>query len=124
MRLFRRRDGTKGWPTSANQASSMHLWWDMDVGGPVVAASVTLTVVDPPRWTDLCFWALQASFADRGGGRGGAHLGLQWYARHPGSTAVNFGGYANRGGELRGSQSMLPSATGNPNTRDYSWVPG
>ena len=44
--------------------------------------------------------------------------------RHPGSTAVNWGGYRASGQELHGSDSALRSATGNPNTRDFSWSPG
>jgi hypothetical protein len=115
--------GLSGRPTSSNGASSMHLWWDGHAD-EVVAASVTLTVVERPPWDDLCFWALQASFTDSTRSYGAAHLGLQWYSRHPGSTAVNFGGYRDGGGELSGSESRLPSATGNPNTRDFSWEPG
>ena len=37
---------------------------------------------------------------------------------------MNWGGYHPAGGELDGSPSALPSATGNPNTRDLAWVPG
>jgi hypothetical protein len=73
---------------------------------------------------ELHFWALQASFVAGGRRYGAGHLGLQWYPRHPGSTAVNWGGYAQGGGELEGSASALPSATGNPNTRDFAWEPG
>lgn len=102
----------------------MHLWWDIRVDQPVVAAEVTLTVTTPPPWPDLCFWALQASFTDATRSFGAAHLGLQWYSPHPGATAVNFGGYRDGGGELAGSASPLPSATGNPNTRDLAWEPG
>jgi hypothetical protein len=36
---------------------------------------------------------------------------------------VNWGGYAPAGGELDGSISALPSALGNPNTRDMVWEP-
>lgn len=91
--------------------------------------SVTLEVVEPPRVPSLYFWALQVDVArtplplgtpDR---VGGAHLGLQWHPSHPGSTAVNWGGYAHSGGELDGSASELPSATANPNTRDLPWRP-
>ena len=102
----------------------MHLWWDVRVDEPVVAAEVTLTIDAPPLWPDLCFWALQASFTDVTRSFGAAHLGLQWYSPHPGSTAVNFGGYRDGGGELAGSVSPLPSATGNPNTRDFAWDAG
>ncbi len=60
-----------------------------------------------------------------GAGRrhGGAHLGLQWHAPHPGSRAVNWGGYAPGGGILPGSESALPSGSGNANTRDLWWEP-
>jgi hypothetical protein len=61
------------------------------------------------------------SFVDAGRTTGGAHLGLQWYDRHPGGTAVNWGGYRTGSGELDGEASRLPSATGNPNTRDFPW---
>ena len=37
---------------------------------------------------------------------------------------MNWGGYHAGGGELTGTASGLPSATGNVNTRDYPWVPG
>jgi hypothetical protein len=86
---------------------------------------VTLLVEAAPPVSDLYFWALQASFTD-GANRhhGGGHLGLQWYRPHPGSRAVNWGGYGPDGGILDGSTSPLPSATGNPNTRDLWWDPG
>lgn len=119
-------DGTAGRPPSGNGASSCHLFWEVPHGtAPIVAVSVTLEVVDPPRTDDLVFWALQASFADPAGrAGGGAHLGLQWYSSHPGHTAVNWGGYASGAGELTGSRSDLPSAPGNANTRDFPWRPG
>jgi hypothetical protein len=114
---------TAGFPTSSNRASSMHLHWE-PAPRPVDRISVVLEVVEPPVVPHLYFWALQASFVDDAGRRiGGAHLGLQWYDRHPGSTAVNWGGYRDGAGELDGERSALPSATGNPNTRDYAWVP-
>jgi len=115
---------TTGFPTSSNRASSFHLRWDgLPVRERIVAVSATLTVVVPPVVPELHFWALQASFVDGGRRFGAGHLGLQWYPRHPGSTAVNWGGYAQGGGELEGSASALPSATGNPNTRDLPWEP-
>jgi hypothetical protein len=117
-----RWDGTVGRPRSANGASSFHLAWDAPTG-PWVGANVVLEVHDPPTVPALYFWALQVSFEDRGRAAGGAHLGLQWYPPHPGSTAVNWGGYAPDGRELEGSNSLLPSATGNPNTRDFGWRP-
>jgi hypothetical protein len=116
-------DGTNGSPRSANGASSFHLFWDVPAG-EWVAVEVILEVVVGPAVPDLFFWALQASFTDRGRSGGGAHLGLQWYPPHPGSTAVNWGGYRAGGGELDGSVSSLPSATGNVNTRDLAWVAG
>ena len=115
-----------GYPASPNRASSLHLHWELPAGaGDVVAASATLTVEAAPVVPDLYFWALQASFVDEAGSRrGGAHLGLQWYRQHPGSRAVNWGGYGPDGRILDGSASPLPSATGNPNTRDLWWEPG
>ncbi|MDX6234715.1 MAG: hypothetical protein QOH68_3833 [Nocardioidaceae bacterium] len=83
-----------------------------------------LEIVRPPVVPHLYFWALQASMVDGHRVVGGAHLGLQWHAGHPGSTAVNWGGYAASGGELGGEPSLLPSATGNSNTRDFHWAPG
>lgn len=119
-------DGTRGRPRSANGASSSHLVW-LVPDGPWVEAEAVLEVVEVPSVPALVFWALQASFADppSAGGRrhGGGHLGLQWYPAHPGSTAVNWGGYDAGGRELPGSPSALPSATGNPNTRDLPWRP-
>jgi hypothetical protein len=123
MRIkWRGGERTAGYPTSSNRASSMHLRWDPPPP-PTDAVAVTLEIVEPPVVPELYFWALQVSFLDGGRRVGGAHLGLQWYARHPGSTAVNWGGYRDRGGELDGEASTLPSATGNPNTRDFAWQP-
>jgi hypothetical protein len=115
-----------GYPTSSNRASSLHLRWELPPNpGALVAASVALVVEAEPLVPDLYFWALQASFTD-GAGRhhGGGHLGLQWHRQHPGSRAVNWGGYGPGGQVLEGSASPLPSATGNPNTRDLWWEPG
>ncbi|MCU0267657.1 MAG: hypothetical protein MUF83_03310 [Acidimicrobiales bacterium] len=116
-------DGTRGRPPSGNGASSFHLVWQAGAG-PFDAVEVTLTVDEVPPVRDLHFWALQVSFEDRGRRAGGAHLGLQWYQRHPGHTAVNWGGYRQGGGELAGSASALPSAPANVNTRDFAWEPG
>ena len=115
-----------GYPTSSNRASSLHLQWELPAGtGPVVGASVVLTVETEPPVPELYFWALQASFVDGAGRRhGGGHLGLQWHEPHPGSRAANWGGYGPSGRVLDGSASPLPSATGNPNTRDLWWEPG
>lgn len=119
-----RWDGTAGRPRSSNGASSLHLDWDIPeapADDPWVAAEAVLEVRSPPEVLSLYFWALQASFADRGRHGGAGHLGLQWYPAHPGSTAVNWGGYGADGRELLGSASPLPSVTGNPNTRDFDW---
>jgi len=117
------RERTTGFPTSSNRASSMHLHWDPSPP-PSLEIAATLEIVEPPVVSHLYFWALQASFVTVDGRRvGGAHLGLQWYDRHPGSTAVNWGGYRDGAGELDGEESSLPSSTGNPNTRDFAWRP-
>lgn len=117
----RRRD--HGEPRSANSASSMHLWWQLP--GRLLEVAATLEVLVPPAVPRLYFWALQVGFDDGRRHRGAAHLGLQAHPSHPGGTAVNWGGYraaADSGGELAGSTSPLPSATGNVNTRDFPWV--
>jgi hypothetical protein len=114
---------TTGRPPSANGASSLHLRWHTT--GEFRSASVTLEVLEAPVVPRLYFWALQVDLCDaaeRPGG--GAHLGLQWHPSHPGSTAVNWGGYRPGGGELDGSPSALRSATSNPNTRDLAWSEG
>ena len=113
------RGRTSGMPSSANGASSLHAWWDL--AGPLREVAVTLEVLVPPAVSWLYFWALQVSFVDRGRRTGGGHLGLQAAPWHPGGTAVNWGGYADAGGELDGSGSSLPSAVANPNTRDFAW---
>jgi len=118
-----RWDGTSGRPRSANGASSLHLGWPAP-DGPWVTAEVTLEVLEAPSIPKLYFWAMQVSFTDRGRRGGAGHIGLQHHAHHPGSTALNWGGYTSAGGELSGSDSSLPSAAGNVNTRDYSWSPG
>ena len=100
----------------------MHLHWDQATPAGLEVAA-TLEIVEPPVVSSLYFWALQVSFVDRGRRVGGAHLGLQWHEGHPGGTAVNWGGYRDGAGELDGEASLLPSATGNRNTRDYSWRP-
>lgn len=123
LRWLRPRPRTTGRPTSANGASSFHLWWGPPVDRPLVAVEATLEVLDEPVVPSLYFWALQVSFQAGALRTGGAHLGLQWYPRHPRSRAVNFGGYRAGGGLLAGSPSPLPSATGNENTRDLGWEP-
>ena len=106
MRDRLRWDGTTGPPRSSNAASSFHLQWV--VGAPPagrswVSVEAVLEVLVPPAVPALSFWALQASFADRGRHHGAGHLGLQWYPPHPDSTAVNWGGYDAGGHELSGS---------------------
>jgi hypothetical protein len=118
----RRRARIRGEPRSANGASSLHLWWELP--GAYREVAVTLEILLPPTVPRLYFWALQVSFTDGRRVAGGAHLGLQSHPRHPGGTAVNWGGYRSGGGELEGSVSSLPSALDNRNTRDYPWVPG
>lgn len=113
---------TEGVPTSSNRASSLHLGWGATAAATGV--SVTLEILEPPVVPRLYFWALQADMAGAAGRAGGAHLGLQWHPGHPGSTAINWGGYRASGQELHGSDSALRSATANPNTRDLAWSPG
>jgi hypothetical protein len=111
----------RGYPTSSNRASSFHLHWlPREVLSEV---AVTLEIAVKPAVADLFFWALQASFTGPAGISGGAHLGLQWHPSYPGSRAVNWGGYAKDGSILEGTDSPLPSALGNVNTRDYRWDP-
>jgi hypothetical protein len=115
-----RRTRTRGFPPSGNGASSFHLRWQLPAGaGHLVEAAVTLEVTQPPVVEHLYFWALQVGFP----GVGGAHLGLQWNRAFPGYGAVNWGGYAVDGSLLHGTESPLPSAPGDPNTRDYLWQP-
>jgi hypothetical protein len=121
----RERERISGEPTSANGASSLHLFWEVPPL-PYVAAAVTLEVLQPPVVRRLYFWALQVSFLREERHRGGAHLGLQWNPGFPGSTAANWGGYAPQevGGLLSGSVSELPSTRHDLNTRDLAWVAG
>jgi len=84
--------------------------------------SVTLEVDRRPDLDRLVFFALQVAFVKPGGG--GAHLGLQHHPGFPGRSAVNWGGYDPHGGMLDGSQSSLPSAQDDPNTRDFLWESG
>lgn len=89
----------------------------------VIAASATLEVLAPPTVDELYFWALQVSFEGRQGRTGGAHLGLQHHPGYPNGTAANWGGYDDVvGGELSGTESALPSALGNANTRTFRWA--
>jgi hypothetical protein len=91
---------------------------------PLREVEATLEILVPPVVGRLYFWALQVSFASNRRLQGGAHLGLQWNPKFPGSTAVNWGGYATGGGGtrlLRGTPSRLPSSRGDRNTRDFDW---
>lgn len=91
-------------------------------------ALATLEVLEAPVAPRLYFWALQASFVSAAGRRfGTAHTGLQWNPRHPGSRAVNWGGYAQASdvtSVLDGSVSALPGIPGDANTRNFDWQPG
>ncbi len=123
QRILRLGERTSGFPPSANGASSFHLLWDLP--GAFRSVEVDLEVLVAPAVPQLYFWALQVDFADDSGQHlGGAHLGLQWHPGHPGSTAVNWGGYDRLGRVLAGSESALPSAVGNENTRDLAWRAG
>lgn len=86
--------------------------------------SATLEITSPPRIDELYFFALQATFTDRGADRGGAHVGLQWNPRFPANQAANWGGYDDRGQILSGTPSDLPSTPNDPNTRDFAWEGG
>ncbi len=113
---------TQGPPASANGASSSHLWWELPPGPPLVEVAAVLQVRVLPAVERLYFWALQASFHNGAAEVGGAHLGLQWCPEGTPGRFANWGGYDAGGAVLAGSQSRLPSRTGNPNTRDYPWV--
>ncbi|MBN2113268.1 MAG: hypothetical protein JW785_03980 [Acidimicrobiia bacterium] len=120
------RQRVSGEPRSANGASSFHLVWEIPPE-PLRRVEATLEVVVPPAVPRLYFWALQVSFAAGPRLQGGAHLGLQWHPRYPGSTAVNFGGYgpAERGTRmLEGSTSELKGPRREPNTREFPWQLG
>jgi hypothetical protein len=99
---------------------SFHLYWDLPQ--PAREVLVTLEVLEPPSVDRLYFWALQASFLDGSGSHGAAHLGLQWNPRFPDRRAVNWGGYDQQGVVLAGSESVLPSAPSDRNTRDFPWL--
>jgi hypothetical protein len=88
--------------------------------------AVTLEVTVPPAVDRLYFWALQVSFVGPGGKTGAGHLGLQGNPRHPGSTAVNWGGYHAGGQMLDGTESTLTSSRPGKrphNTLDFPWQP-
>ncbi len=116
------RERVAGSPSSPNGASSFHLWWDVPFGDRLKAASVTLEITRRPDLDRLVYFALQVAFIKPGGG--GAHLGLQHHPEFPRRSAVNWGGYDPHGGLLDGSDSLLPSAANDTNTRDFAWVAG
>lgn len=110
-------------------ASSFHAWWDTVIEDDVLHKEflVDLRVLKQPTVTDLYFWALQCSFlADMSTPVvvGGAHTGLQWNSAHPGSKAINWGGYDQYNVLLTGSVSSFPSTPANANTRDFTWIVG
>jgi hypothetical protein len=111
-----------GEPASSNRASSFHLIWQLPAV-PLDGVSATFELLTEPSVDRLYFWALQVGFIENGRPRGGGHLGLQWHPSHPDNRAVNWGGYGDAG-ELDGSASVLPSALGNVNTRDFAWATG
>ena len=126
-RWFSRATAGPGTGEPGKGVSSFHLWWQDAPSEPVVAVEVTLEVVEAPTVDRLYFWALQATFNDATTDHGGAHLGLQWNPRYPGSRAANWGGYpkfGQWGAVLQGTPSPLPSTPNDPNTRDYPWQPG
>lgn len=110
-----------GKPTSASGASSFYLWWDIPYGERLTEVSVTLTVPRRPDLDRLVSFAIQGAFVKPG--RGSCHLGLQHHPRFPNRGAVIWGGYNSKGETLEGSESLLPSATGDPTTRDFFWLP-
>jgi hypothetical protein len=116
-----RLERTTGRATSSNGASSLHVRWEgLPDGVTDVSAVVRIPAV--PAADHLYFWGVAAEIVDAGGDVvGSVHLGLQWDPSRASRLAVNFGGYRASGGELDGTDSALPSANGNRNTRDYSW---
>jgi|SRR5215211_3322278 len=109
-------------------STSFHCWWEgLGATDRVIEVTAVLEVLQLPVAPRLYFWALQASFADGVRTYGAAHIGLQWNPRHAGSTAVNWGGYADVSdvqSVLDGSPSPLPSTPDDRNTRDYPWRQG
>lgn len=120
-----------GVPEGLPSASSFYLRWFGETGNPddptdlglYTGASAKLTVPETPVMSEIYFWALQVYFYDAEGNQlAGAHTGLQWAPGHPNNRAVNWGGYSDvTESELDGTTSDMPSATDNPNTRDYEW---
>lgn len=110
--------------------SSFHLVWQLPKTARkarLVEASAVLEIITPPTIPAVYFWALQVDFLDGLQTWGGGHTGLQWNPRYPGSTAVNWGGYASPqvgGAVLPGTVSSLPGFEDDPNTLSYPWQPG
>ncbi len=107
-------------------ASSFHLWWRLPTQEPLVQATAVCEVLVAPSVDHLYFWAMQVGFHDGNGGRGGAHVGLQWHGRAPHRRAVNWGGYRDAtdgGGEFAGSASRLVPLNPSGNTLRYPWEP-
>lgn len=114
-----------GPPQSSNGAASQHAWW-ATADTPFCELSVDFAVESSPAVSALYFWALSVDFVEAGIGIiGGGHTGLQYFPAYPGNGAVNWGGYSNAtGNELPGGPLTNPSAVGNVNTMNYSWVAG
>lgn len=117
--------------TPSKAGGGFHLWWQgmptAEDPDPMVSVSATLEVLRPPEVAKLYFWALQATFCDEHGTPlGAAHAGLQWNPRHPGSRAVNWGGYRTNGASnetLTGTVSKLEGIPGDVNTYNFPWKP-
>jgi hypothetical protein len=126
MKAVRDRARTSGEPGSDNGASSFHLVWSVPQT-PLKSVAATLEILEAPTAKRLYFWALQVSFGADRQLQGAAHIGLQWNPKHPGSTAVNWGGYGPSSATrrlLKGSPSQLPSIRNDDNTRDFGWKEG
>ena len=119
------RERVSGYPTSSNRASSLHLSWELPPGtGPVVAVSARLTVDALPPVAELYFWALQASFRDGPAAGTAAPTSACSGTRPTRAPAPSTGAGTRRAAAiLPGSESALPSGSGNANTRDYWWEP-
>jgi hypothetical protein len=119
-----------GPPRSANGASSFHLIWEMPrtpAAARLVEVSVVFEVLVAPRVPSLYFWALQVDFEEDGLIWGGGHTGLQWNQRFPDHAAVNWGGYAAQelgGAVLAGTEPILRTFPGDPNTAAFRWMAG
>ena len=109
--------------------SGFHLWWQgVPTEEPVTSCSVVLEVLVPPA-VPRCTSGPCRRRSSTASGRsyGAAHTGSQWNPRHPGSRAVNWGGYAQAadvGSVLEGSDSPSDGIPGDRNTRNYAWLAG